>query len=119
MFNFNSEFFLNSEQNNNDIKVYENRTNININKKSWTDPNVVNTFKGKIINYDDLLVNTEEVLLEIIFHLKQYGFEMDVNVEDIKEFISKNKIENNDKNELSNNEKKFLEKNLDEEIPAF
>jgi len=119
MFNFNSDLFLNSEQDNNDIKVYENRTNININKKSWTDPNVVNTFKGKIINYDDLLINTEEALLEIIFHLKQYGFDMDVNVEDIKEFISKNKIEDNYKNELSNKEKKFLEKNLDEEIPAF
>ena len=59
--------FLNYEQANNDIKV-ENRTNININKKSWTDPNVVNTFKGKIINYDNLLGDTEEVLLEIIFH---------------------------------------------------
>ena len=47
MFNFNSELFVNSEQNNNDIKVYENRTNINTNKKSWTDPNVVNTFKGR------------------------------------------------------------------------
>ena len=47
MFNFNSELFLNYEQANNDIKVYENRTNININKKSWTDPNVLNTFKVK------------------------------------------------------------------------
>lgn len=116
MFNFNSELFLNSEQNNYDIKVYENRTNININKKSWTNPNVVNTFKGKIINYNRLLRDTEEVLLEIIFHLKQYGFDMDVNVEDIREFISENNIEDNYKGQLSNNEKKFLEKNLDEEI---
>ena len=119
MFNFNSELFLNYEQANNDIKAYENRTNININKKSWTDPNVVNTFKGKIINYDNLLSDTEEVLLEIIFHLKQYGFDIAVNNEDIKDFISGNKIEDHYRSALSNNEKKFLEKNLDEEIPSL
>ena len=62
-------WFINYEQANNDIKIYENRTNIGINKKSWTDPNVLNTFKGKIINYDNLLGDPEEVLLEIIFHL--------------------------------------------------
>lgn len=118
MFNFNSELFLNNEQNNNDIKVYENRTNINTNKKSWLDPNVISTFKGKIIQYDNLLNDTEEVLLEIVFHLKQYGFDVDVNVEDIKEFISGNVINDNYEGELSNNEKKFLKKNL-EEITLF
>ncbi len=119
MFNFNSELFLNSEQNNNDIKVYENRTNINTNKKSWTDPNVVSTFKGRIIYYDNLLNDTEDALREIIFHLKQYGFDIDINNEDIKEFISQNKIEDNHESELSKNEKKFLEKNLEKESQSF
>ena len=36
-----------------------------MNVKSWTDENVVNTYKGKIISYQRLLTNTEEVLIEV------------------------------------------------------
>ena len=40
--------FLNKEQEDLPFKVYENRKGYNTNVKSWTDENVMNTFKGKI-----------------------------------------------------------------------
>ena len=72
LFNYNDKQFLSHNQENQVFKVYENRKNINVNVKSWTDENVVNTYKGKIISYQKLLNETEEVLLEILYHLKQY-----------------------------------------------
>ncbi len=114
IFNFSDQYFLNPEQKN--LKVYENRTNLNTNIKSWTDSNVVNTYKGKVISYQRLLSETEEVLIEILFHLKQYNFDIEINMDDIKNFISSNSIESLKESQLSNNEKKFLNRNLDQTI---
>ena len=114
MFNFSDHHFLNPMQNK--LKVYENRTNLNTNIKSWTDSNVINTYKGKIISYQRLLDETEEVLIEILFHLKQYNFDIEINMNDIKNFISSNNIESINSIKLSNNEKKFLDRNLDQTI---
>ena len=114
MFNFSHQHFLNPKQKK--IKVYENRTDINTNIKSWTDSNVMNTYKGKIISYQRLLDDTEEVLIEILFHLKQYNYDIEINMDDIKNFISSNNIESINNIQLSNNEKKFLNRNLDQTI---
>ncbi len=119
LFNYNDKQFLNHYQENQIFKVYEHRKNININVKSWTDENVINTYKGKIISYQMLLNNTQEVLIEILYHLKQYGMPIDVNIDDVKQFISKNKIIPNIDGALSNKDVKFLNKNLDQTIDYF
>ena len=98
------------------FKVYENRKNYNVNVKSWTDENVVNTFKGKIIYFQRLLEDTKDVLVDIVYHLKQHGMNVNINMSDIQKFVSNNKLENEIEEELSNNDKKFLSKNIDETI---
>ena len=114
MFNFSDQHFSNPKQKK--FKVYENRTNLNTNIKSRTDSNVMNAYKGKIISYQRLLDETEEVLIEILFHLKQYNYDIEINMDDIKNFISSNNIEPVNNIQLSNNEKKFLNRNLDQTI---
>ena len=119
LFNFNNTQFLNQSITDKKVKVYENRTNINTNIKSWTDPNVKNTYKGKIISYQRIVDDPEDVILEIIYHLKQYGFDIETNPADIQDFISKYSIKNDLDCQLSNNEKKFFNKNLDESIISY
>ena len=119
LFNYNDKQFLNQHQENQIFKVYENRKNINVNVKSWTDENVVNTYKGKIISYQRLLTNTEEVLIEILYHLKQYGMSLDVNIDDVKYFMSNNEPIHNIDGVLSNKDLKFLNKNLDQTLDFF
>ena len=113
LFNFREQQYLDEEQDKSNFKVYENRKNYNINVKSWTDENVVNTFKGKIISFDRLLNDTENTLLEILYHLKQYKLPVDINIDDIKSFILNYELNTTADGELSNNDKKFLQKNLD------
>lgn len=119
LFNYNDKQFLSHNQENQVFKVYENRKNINVNVKSWTDENVVNTYKGKIISYQKLLNETEEVLLEILYHLKQYGMPIEINIDDVKQFIINNKINNKIDGQMSNKDMKFLNKNLDQSIEFF
>ncbi len=116
IFNFTDESFLNPDQGDQKLKVFENRTNLNTNIKSWTDFNVKSTYKGKIISYQRLVEETEDVLTEILFHLKQFNFDLEINVEDIKNFISTNDVFEKNEHELSKNEKKILNRNLDQSI---
>ena len=113
LFNFRDRQYLSSDQKNMKFKVYENRKNYNVNVKSWTDENVVNTFKGKIISFEKLVNDTENTLLEILYHLKQYNLPIDINIDHIKNFISNNELKATLDGELSNNDIKFLQKNLD------
>ncbi len=116
IFNFSEQNYLNPKQENHKFKVFENRTNLNTNVKSWTDINVKNTYKGKVISYQRLIEETEEVLIEILFHLKQYNFDLEIDMDDIKNYLASNHIEENMESQLSNNEKKFLNRNLDQTI---
>ncbi len=116
LFNFNDKQYLNSDQKDLSFKIYENRKNYNVNVKSWTDENVLNTYKGKIIYYENLLENTTDVLIEIIYHLKQYGMSVNINMDDIQRFVLDNKPDKNIDGNLSNNDKKFLNKNIDETL---
>ena len=113
LFNFSNRPYLSRDQENQKFKVYENRTNFNINYNSWTDENVISTFKGKIISFEKLLDDTQNTLVDILYHLKQYGMDVKINFDDINNFIANNKVENKNNVELSNNDKKFLNKNLD------
>ncbi len=114
LFNFSNQPYLSKDQENQKFKVFENRTNFNINYNSWIDENVISTYKGKIVSYEKLLDDTQGALLEILYHLKQYGMDVKINLDDIKSFISENKIEKTIVGKLSNNDKKFLTKNLDQ-----
>lgn len=119
LFNYNDKQFLSHHQENQIFKVYENRKNININVQSWTNENVINTYKGKIISYKRLLNDTEEVLLEILYHLKQYGMSLEINIDDVKQYISNNELNNKNDGVLSNKDLKFLNKNIDQTIDFF
>ena len=81
------------------------------NTLSWTDANVLNSLKGKIISKKELYENTYEVLSSIILHLIQSGVGIELNYDLIDNFVKNNpfKILTNS-NELSQKEKKFLNK---------
>ena len=89
LFNFSNQPYLSKDQENKKFKVFENRTNYNINYNSWIDENVASTYKGKIVTFEKLLNDTQNVLLEILYHLKQYGMDVKINFDDINSFISK------------------------------
>ena len=112
LLNNRNQLYLNSSSSNQSFKIYENRANYNINTKSWTDPNVISTYKGKIILYDNLVNKTQDTLLDIIYHLKQYYPSLKIDPHKIQKFIDQNKIINDVKGVTSNTEIKFLSKNI-------
>ena len=96
----------------NQFKVYENKTNYNTNINSWTDPNVVSTYKGKLISYEELVTDTENVLIDVIQHLKQYFSDLKIDYETIKNYIYENQISKDQELEISKSEEKFLSRNI-------
>ena len=48
-------------------QYYQNKQSWNINVNSWIDNNVLSSFKGNLINFEELENNTEETLVNIIF----------------------------------------------------
>ncbi len=119
LFNFNHRELLAS----NDIKlkyqIYENRTNINTHFKSWSDPNVLSTYRGKIIDFYKFYDSKEDILLEILYHLKQFGLDIQINIKDIKNFLEIYSVELPKRETLSQNEKKFLDKNINNIFNTF
>ena len=85
-------------------------------KVEWVDENVLSSFKGNIINYDDLYKNTEETLVNIIFHLKQSGLEIDINYDLISSYVKENPFPEEEFDQISNNDKKKLSSNLDQSL---
>ena len=91
-----------------------------INTQSWTDANVVNSLKGKIISKKELLGNSYEVLSSIILHLIQSGVKIELNYELIDNFLNKNTIDKDSSyDEISSKEKKFLDKYVNEIIENY
>ena len=89
-----------------------------INTQSWTDANVVNSLKGKIISKKELLGNSYEVLVLSFFILSN---ELDeLNYELIDNFLNKNTIDKDSSyDEISSKEKKFLDKYVNEIIENY
>tara|TARA_Y100001935_G_C17290184_1_gene502843 strand:+ start:88 stop:1068 length:981 start_codon:yes stop_codon:yes gene_type:complete len=112
LFNFTKKLHLSENQKRNLFKFFENKTSYNTNVNSWSDPNVLSTYKGKIIYFQDLEDNTEEVLIDVIQHLKQYYSDIEVDYNTIKKYVSINKLEKDKSSDLSKTEKKFLSRNL-------
>ena len=96
--------------------LFENKESWNINSKSWLDENVLNTYRGKIFQYDDFYNNTEETLVEILFHLKQSGLDFEIDYDLISIFIENNTMEKSEQIEVSKNEEKILKSHLDQNL---
>ena len=112
LLNNRNQLYLNQPSSIQSFKIYENRVNYNINTKSWTDPNVISTYRGKIILYDNLVNKTQDTLVDIIYHLKRYYPSLKIDLHEIQKFIDQNKIINEVKGYISNTEGKFLSKNI-------
>ncbi len=112
LFNYTEKLYLSDTLKDQPFKIYENKTNYNTNINSWTDLNVISSYKGKIIPYDQLANNTEEVLVDTVQHLIQYYPDIKVNYQTIKDYVDKNKFTKMAKIEISKSEEKFLSRNL-------
>lgn len=80
-----------------------------INSQSWTDPNVLNSLRGKVILKKNLINDTYDTLSSIILHLVQSGVNIELNYDLIESFISKNPISTEEAPNISNKEKKFID----------
>ena len=104
-----------------------NKTNFYLSKKgwhtntqSWTDANVVNSLRGKIISTKELQNNNYEVLSSIILHLIQSGVEIELNYDLIENYVKNNSYEQNDTyEEISTKEKKFLDQYVSDIIDSY
>ena len=120
----NSQEALNEIANSNEVsqeknlkyKITENRQNWNTFTKSWTNNNVENTYRGKLIKYENLETAPKDTLVEIIYHLKQAGMSLDIDFDLIDKFIEDNIPENIMRDELSNNEVKQINSNLESDF---
>ena len=80
-----------------------------INSQSWTDPNVLNSLRGKVILKKDLVNDTYDTLSSIILHLVQSGVKIELNYDLIESFINQNPISTEGTYDISNKEKKFID----------
>ena len=100
--------------------VKENRQSWNIYSNSWTDPNVISTYRGLLISNEDFSQSPHETLTKVLFHLIQAGIKIEMNYDLIDQYIQNNPLnENNVNDELSNKEKKGLINNLDKKLLEY
>ena len=104
----------------NSSSFYLSKKGWHTNIQSWTDANVINSLKGKIISKKELHNNSYEVLSSIILHLIQSGVEIDLNYDLIDDFVKKNPLKQDDlDDEISSKEKKFLDKYVNDIIENY
>ena len=104
----------------NSSSFYLSKKGWHTNIQSWTDANVINSLKGKIISKKELHNNSYEVLSSIILHLIQSGVEIDLNYDLIDNFVKKNPLTQYDlDDEISSKEKKFLDKYVNDIIENY
>ena len=109
-----------SLQEHNNTSFYISKKGWHTNTQSWTDANVINSLKGKIISKKELYNSTYDVLSSIILHLIQSGVEMDLNYDLIDNFIKKSPlIHDNSNDEISSKERKFLDKYVQDIIESY
>ena len=91
-----------------------------IHTESWTDANVLDSLRGKIISKKEICNNTFETLSSVILHLIQSGVQMELNYDLIEKFIENNKPpQYQEIFDISNKEKKFLNKHVDDILKTF
>ena len=69
----------------------ENTTKVGHKCFSWTNQNVMNTFRGLIIKYENLMEDPVQSFAEVISHLIQSGMEIDVDYDLIDIYINEHK----------------------------
>ncbi len=93
------------------------------NVSSWTNQNVMNTFRGLIIKYENLMEDPVQSFAEVISHLIQSGMEIDVDYELIDFYINEHKEKFSGdlefSEDISNQEKKKLSREFGEIIDKF
>ena len=70
------------------ISCPENAKSWETNVSSWTNENAQISLRGLTVYYDDLLHKTEDKLIEIAAHLKESGFDMEVNTMEISKMAN-------------------------------
>lgn len=97
--------------------IIENRQSWSINTKSWNDENVKDAYRGKVIMYSDLVNSPEEVLTDLVYHLKQCGLPLEIDYKLINDFTSQNTIEEDQFDfEMSKQETKLIYNGLDKNL---
>ncbi len=111
-------FDLDKEQNlinsNSDYSVVENKQSWGVHAQSWMDDNVKNTYRGKQILYEEMVSAPYDTFLEVLYHLKQCGMNVDIDHNLIKSFIDAYQfIEDPKIHEISKNDKKIISNSID------
>lgn len=106
------------------IAIIENTTkDWSTNVLSWTNSNVINTFRGQIIKFEELIKNPEQILAEVISHLIQSGIEIEIDYDLINSYINNNEddfFENSSEEvTISNQEIKKLKREHSEVSKKF
>ena len=94
--------------------ISENRQNWSTNVSSWTNPNVISTFRGLILREEDLVSDPLQKLSEITSHLIQSGIDLKLDYSYLQSYISENPINIANTNEYSFSKKEL--KILDRDI---
>ena len=118
VFNKIINYDLDNEQNlirlKGDYSVIENKQSWGVHAQSWMDENVKNTYRGKQILYEDMISSPYDTFLEVLYHLKQSGMNIDIDHNLIKDFIDTyNFIDEPSDIEISNNDKKIISNSID------
>lgn len=105
------------------VRVENTTKDWSTNVQSWTNSNVLNTFRGQIIKYEELINNPQQILAEIISHLIQSGMEIEIDYDLIDDYINTNKdkfSQNRSENTVaSNQEIKKLKREFGEVSERF
>ena len=93
------------------------------NVQSWTNSNVLNTFRGQIIKFEELINNPQQIFAEVISHLIQSGMDIEIDYDLIDNYINKNKDKfsqnRSEDTVLSNQETKKLNREFGEVSKRF
>ena len=119
LFNFQNSL-VSSQDYDCDYEVSENRQSWNIYSNSWRDPNVISTFRGLLIPFQDFQNKPHEILTKALFHLIQAGIKVEMNYDLIDQYILNYKFEDEYfMDDISNKEKKILLSNFDENLLEY
>ena len=93
-------------------QIEENNQSWETNVNSWTNENVLNTFNGLLIKYENLSDDSIQIFAELIAHLNMSGLNIELDYEKIQEFVSaqqeKFQFITNSPLQISNNTKKLF-----------
>lgn len=108
------------EKINHDIIIEEMQSDWATNVSSWTNENVVNTFRGLIIKYEDLIDDPYDSFASIIFHLNEAGLNIKLDYKKIEDFIQTNKPDKQQYDmDITSGSKKRLSRTLLKEAQKY